>query len=267
MHLELVPLLQTERDLYAMPRGWDRFRAYLKTMVGDSDDVALLPLVAMNPMGKEHVAAAVDALIAFDAEGIAKAALGEVQQRLAQVPGAFKVGLVVADDAQGGWTNRYFSELTGCMQGKQLLKRGWIAVAFWTGDTPNENAIRPAVLQAVYRLAYMQGHGEPRTLGELMTQEGMVARFAGIKQPNIAPEELAYIRDVLAAYRDTTEQPTLFACWFGDAAAYEVGYPSLGLPPRAGFALAVAEAYLAAGTPEAALLAATVEPIHVKVTT
>jgi hypothetical protein len=32
MKLEFVPLLQVQRDLYRMPRGWERFREYLQTL-------------------------------------------------------------------------------------------------------------------------------------------------------------------------------------------------------------------------------------------
>jgi len=32
MTLEFLPLLQIQRDLYAMPRGMERFREYIKTM-------------------------------------------------------------------------------------------------------------------------------------------------------------------------------------------------------------------------------------------
>lgn len=51
MKLEFVPLLQVQRDLYRMPRGMERFRAYIQTMVDPETKDLQLPLVAMNPMG------------------------------------------------------------------------------------------------------------------------------------------------------------------------------------------------------------------------
>jgi hypothetical protein len=109
MELEQVPLLQIQRDLYTIPRGWERFHEYIRTMTGGTGDM-VLPLVAMNPMGKEHVGALLDELLALDAEGVAAGATAEAQQRLVRAPGQSKPGLVVCDDAQGGWTNRYFTE-------------------------------------------------------------------------------------------------------------------------------------------------------------
>jgi hypothetical protein len=56
MNIEVVSLLQIQR-VYSIPKGPERFRAYLKTMVNsDGTDVRLPPLVAMNPMGKESCA-------------------------------------------------------------------------------------------------------------------------------------------------------------------------------------------------------------------
>jgi hypothetical protein len=49
LRLEFVPLLQVQRDLYSLPRGWERFRAYLKTMVDPETKDLKLPLAAMNP--------------------------------------------------------------------------------------------------------------------------------------------------------------------------------------------------------------------------
>ena len=55
MELRHEPLLQIQRDLYALPRGRERFEAYIATMTdADTGDMAL-PLMSMNPMGKDHI--------------------------------------------------------------------------------------------------------------------------------------------------------------------------------------------------------------------
>ncbi len=126
MKLELIPMLQMQRDLYDMPRGWERFRRYLERMVGDSNDVELLPMVAMHPLGKEHVATTYDVLLDLHAEEVAGAALAEAEQRRAHVGGQFRVGLVVADDLGGGWTNHYTTAMNR-FYGQAALKRG----GFW----------------------------------------------------------------------------------------------------------------------------------------
>src|SRR5215510_1563536 len=115
MRLSFLPLLQIQRDLYSMPRGRERFNEYIKTMTDPETGDLALPLVAMNPMGKEHIPALIDQYIALDAEEIAKdaiAATTSTDQRRATASAVagnveYKVGLVVSDDLKGGWTNRY----------------------------------------------------------------------------------------------------------------------------------------------------------------
>ncbi len=135
MQLELVPLLNVERELYDTPRGGQRFRKYLQVMQGGTDDVDLLPLVALNPIGKEHVAAVLDALLALDAEAVAARAIADASRRLQRIPDVLKVGLVVADDAAGGWTQRELADARHRFEIDAALKRGW-ATALLAGDAP-----------------------------------------------------------------------------------------------------------------------------------
>ncbi len=110
MKIEYVPLIRGMRDLHAVPRGMERFREYIRafTTTGiDGPEVEFPSLVLMNPMGREHVAELLDALLALDADGIAARTAADAAAGLADAPGDYKLGLVVADDLKGGWTNRY----------------------------------------------------------------------------------------------------------------------------------------------------------------
>src|SRR5215831_13956242 len=108
MNIEYQPLLKIQRDLYRIPRGMERFREYLRTMIDPKTQDLKLPLVAMNPMGKEHVAEMLDRLLTLDADGVAAAVVAEALPQITRLPGEFKASLVLADDLKGGWTNRYF---------------------------------------------------------------------------------------------------------------------------------------------------------------
>ena len=46
----------------------ERFREYIKTMTDPETGDLALPLVAMNPMGKDHVPALIDEYLALGAE-------------------------------------------------------------------------------------------------------------------------------------------------------------------------------------------------------
>src|SRR5918993_5669143 len=108
MQVTFVPLLRVQRDLYALPRGMERFREYIKTMVDAETGDLALPLVAMNPMGKDHVPALIDEYLALGAEEIAEEAMRSVRRGGTLVPPdetSHKVALVVSDDLKGGWTN------------------------------------------------------------------------------------------------------------------------------------------------------------------
>jgi hypothetical protein len=227
-----------------MPRSMERFHAYLKEMKGDSaNDVAFAPLVMMNPMGKAHCLAAVERLIALNAEDAAAQAIAEAKPKVQDTPGAFQVSLVLADDRMGGWTNRMFSEYGIRVPSKdQLLKRPFITVPCWTSDTDTWtfDSLRRATLAQIARIAYIMRHDTPKMLRQIMAHEANALIFAGETAISMADEELAYAREVIAPHLDATDQPTVFACLFGDEAASEAGYPQLSLPKNAAIEVALA---------------------------
>src|SRR4051794_38834169 len=113
MKLDYVPLLRIQRELHDIPLGRERFQEYLRTIWSPDDaDGELIPMLLMNPMGKGHVAALLDDLIALDADGVAAHATQDAAKRLAEDPGECRVALVIADDLMGGGTNRYDYEFT-----------------------------------------------------------------------------------------------------------------------------------------------------------
>ena len=242
MKLTHIPLLQTQRELYDIPMGWDRFKRYVWTMTGGGDDIELLPLATMNPMGKPHVAEVLDRLIALGAEDVAADATADAARRLSAVDLDLKVGIVVADDALGGWTNRYLTEISARLDLAGALKRGWVSVLAWTGDEPSRDAIRDETLASIYRIVHFSQHGRATTLREVLAQEGAAAAFAGAGAPALDPDELAYTRDMLRPHLDSDAFPVVFAALYGDEPAVSVGYPPLGLSTRAGFALALHDA-------------------------
>jgi hypothetical protein len=254
MQLEYVPLLQIARALQGMPRNYDRFRAYLCTISPDGANLELPSLLAMNPMGKDHVTALLDALLALDADGIATRAVAEASAELADVPGDFKIGLVIADDLMGGWTNRYANEFTFRFPGDRIppgggemalprwLKHAWLHAILWSSEPASERAVREAILTAVYRMAYLRQHGSARTLRDKLAQEGAVMARAGCCGPVLDEEDIAYTREVLIPWLDADDMRTTIECLFGDAAGRTLGFTPRGLSPWAGLALALHDA-------------------------
>jgi hypothetical protein len=267
MNLNYVPLVRVMRELHGIPRGqppdfngMKRFRQYVRTIFprkenGEIDENAvLLPLLAMNPMGKDHVTTLLDAYVAMDADGIGARVAAEVAARFADVPGDFKIGLVVADDLMGAGTNRYDCEFAFRFGPRPLRSSGsapkpsrwfkhyWLQGVLWSSESPSERAVREGILTAAHRVAYMHRHGPARTLREMLAQEGQVMAAAGCAGPTLDAEDIAYTRDVLIPYLDADDMRTCIECLFGDAAARTLGFTPRGLSPWAGLALALDDA-------------------------
>src|SRR5262245_40002078 len=229
MYLDYVPLLRVMREIQSIPRGqppdfngMKRFRHFVRRIFPrekngkiDENAVYLLPLLAINPMAKDHVTALLDAYLAMDADGIGARVAAEVATRLANVPGDFKVGLIVADDLMGAGTNRYENEFafrfgavrlpSGGVKRSPGLKDVWLQGVLWSSESPSERAVREAILTAAHRVAYMHQHGPARTLREMLAQEGQVMAAAGCRGPTLDAEDMDYTREVLIPYLDADD--------------------------------------------------------------
>ena len=243
MKCAFVPLLRRQRELYRLPRGGERFDAYLRLLNPDRPADLVAPLLIINPMAREPVAAVLDALLALDAEQAAARAVAEAARELKDAPGGeYRVSLVVADDAGGSWTNRYAWEYSNRFERPPTAHGNWRTGVLWSGEPPTAQAAREAVLTAIHREAYFQRHGSASTLGERMSQEGAVLRAANCTEPTLDAEELAYTRETIRPHLEATDLPTATVHLFGDPAARSLGYRPPGLSHRAGLALALHDA-------------------------
>lgn len=238
MDLQFLPLLSTQRELLEIPRGMERFKHYIGAMLGGTDDL-VLPIGSFNPMSKPHVTERLDELRALGAEDAAAAAVAQAEDRLRDQSGVLRVGLVLADDAMGGWTNRYLTDAAHRFQSGGELKRGFATVLLWTGEPASRDQIRTEVMSTIYRAAYRLHHSVSQDLRALLVQEGLATRFAGVTATLTDPA-LAPIWKHIRPYLEETHYPTVIACLYGDEAATTVGYPPLGFPAYAGFAIAPA---------------------------
>ncbi len=231
----VVPALRAQRDLLDVPRGMERFDAYVKTMIGPQNSIEL-PLFLFNPMAREHVADVLDDLLAFDAEAVAAEAVREANERL-DAPIDINVIAIVIDDARGGWTNRYITDFEVRFTGFSGAP-AWAQAVVWSSEGSDPETFRGTVLRTVARSAHIAEHGMPATLGQMLIQEGAAARFAGWGERGLSDSDADYTREVIEPYLGETGRPVQMACLYGDDAAREVGYEPLGLSPWAGIAIA-----------------------------
>lgn len=252
MPLTYIATLPTLHQLYSMPRDMTRFNWYIETMTstnaaGKTDIV--MPIGAVNPMGREHCLEAVDRLMAMDADGVAAHTAHEVEQILGRNFDGAKVFINLLDDVRGGWTQRHFSEAGYRYSSEDVMRanreRRFVLVAMWASEVErfSPERVRQQTRDAVYRYAHMQQHGRPLTLREMMVLDHLAARFANITKPTLDADDLAYTHQVLAPYLDASDTPTVMAALFGDTVAETLGYPKLGLSDRAGIALAISDQF------------------------
>ncbi|TSA78953.1 hypothetical protein FNU79_18540 [Deinococcus detaillensis] len=245
MRFELISTLEKLREVYQVPRGPARFQAYVSAAVGDAqqaEDVALSPLVSANPMASENVLAWLETWLSLGAETLAREVLEESNTRFEAVPFArpVKVGLAVLDDLGGGWTNRAINDAARFQVGRVLAKTGWVNVNLWTSQAPSPAELRLCVLEAAHRAAYTVQHGDPVTLAAMLAQEGLIAASSG-RRLTLDADDLAYSRSIIAPHLESTHQPTVLACFYGDDVAREWGYPPLGLSQNAGYEVGLAD--------------------------
>src|SRR5258708_7873708 len=211
MKISYLPVLPTLRDLYSQPRTMRRFRAYIETLTGGTDDV-VVPIGQANPMAKEHALEAIDRLLALGADAIGARAADEAQRRLAEVPleVEIKATIVLTDDVGGGWTNRYTTEAMVRFPTRSVRKRPFASALVWTSETPDAAQIRAEVLAAIYRVAYQLRRGVVSTLDQMIDQEGLAGVFAGVA-PTLDALALARVRTALTAIdRETAPYPEIF---------------------------------------------------------
>jgi hypothetical protein len=208
-------------------------------MTGPNETLAL-PLAVLNPMAKGHVAARLEQLLEGGAETLAAAAVAQANARLKPAP-PISLALVVADDVAGGWTDRYLTDAAHRFEPGEL-RYGFATVLLWASESYTATSLTEQVLAACHRTARLLEHGSPKTLRQMLVQEGEAAAFAGARSPGLDADELTYTRAVVTPHLDTTSFPVAFACLYGDAAARSVGYAPLGLSDGAGYALALDDA-------------------------
>jgi hypothetical protein len=179
--MQWLPLLQLQRDLLNAHPGTERFQQYLDTML-DAHRNLRLPLSAFNPMSKGHVADLLDELLAMHVECIGQTAMEEAGEKLANLAGSspVKVGLVVADDAKGGWTNRWLFEAKHQFESSYEQKRGIATVLLWSSEPSDMLRIRQKVMVAIHRHVWIENHGPAKTLGDMVRQEGMAGHFSDL---------------------------------------------------------------------------------------
>ncbi|MFK7805426.1 MAG: hypothetical protein AB8G95_27600 [Anaerolineae bacterium] len=234
--LKHIPLLRLQRDLYDLPRGPERFQAYIAVLKDSQTGDMSLPLGNMNPMGKDHIPKLLDAYLALSADEIAQTMIEQVATDNLFGNDEFQTALVIADDAHGQWTNRISTDFKNRYDCRPMFRRSWLVALLWTSETPSKESVEKTVLETIYRGVHIQRHGYPANLKQLIQQEGFAQAKSGA-QNKFDSDELEYTRELFEPLMQADDEPTLIAALFGDPAAKELGHQPLGLSKNAGLEL------------------------------
>lgn len=230
MSFEVLPILDQMLNFYKLPKGMDRFSAYMKILNGDTKADMQVPISFYNPMGKEHVSDKIQELIDLNAEEIAKEVIDEINRTLASenLP-TFKMAINLADDLKGGWTSKYTYDYDAKFKLNAFMERRFCVPVFWISEALSEKIIRDRITQACYRTVFQIKKGTPKTLEEHIDQEAFAFQTSRIN-PNDTP--LLNIDSVIFIYsenKNSIDYSLIFNFLYGDAASETHGFKTNGI--------------------------------------
>ncbi len=238
MTVTYVPLLQRIRPLYDLPREPDQRFPFYIAQVRAGETIGCPPLAAYNPMGKAHVGAYLDALIALDVDNLAQAWIDALPQHILARLGDMRLGIAVVDDVAGGWTERSAYEMNERFaQAQAKATAGWLTTFVYASEPVSLAQVEARVAATVARAAVIAEYGVAHTMSEMLTQEAHVYQYA---TPPFAidDDEYAYTDAVIGPYLEAIDYPTQVAVLLGDELARHNGFAPLGFAPYAGLAWA-----------------------------
>lgn len=222
-------------QVYALSRSGgpksERFAAYVARVEHE------FGLVGYNPMAGPPAAAAVEALMALDAESLMAAAARDVAAKCA-FRDAITLAIVVA--SPGMWTDRLATEVQLRTLGMRKPAHG--LVYLWTGDLHDERSIRRESAAEAVRVIWTSIHGSASTVRDVLAREGLAYALAGTPYGSSSGEDAAAVTDAVSVLADSTSISDITAVLYGDPACAAHGWPELGIAEHAGYQSAIARA-------------------------
>lgn len=237
MQFELLPCIEKMIEFYGQPKSAARFKTYLNMMLDQNGEDVVLPIMIFNPMAKAHVVDKLKELSQLKAEDLTITSLQGINNTLQQIDsiqdkGIFKVCLVVADDAKGGWTNRFTTDYQCRFTIKGLLNRNFCTPIFWSSESYTNELIENRIKGFVWRTVFQLLHQQPENLAEHVQQEAFVHENCYSTSKDF--KEIDSILNLFDQHRHSSDRNVLISFLYGDDAANELGYTPLGLPSFAG---------------------------------
>ena len=242
MQFQAIDILEGMLEFYQLPRDRQRFEEYLRRMVNQNNDQLLLPLPHFNPMGKEHVPEKLKELIELDAESILDTCCQELNESIQEVDffpdQTIYVGLSLADDLMGAWTNKYSTDYGNTFHPRGMLNHQFATPIFWTAEEYTSSIIKERIASMLCRYVYILKNSYAGNLKEHLQQEAFVNQQVSKDIPPIDRNEYDLILEFVRANLQSENQSQIITFFYGDQAAESLGMPFLGFEANTGFLLA-----------------------------
>jgi hypothetical protein len=241
MRITVIPTLAHMAAVYALPRDGGaaspRFRAYTEAAA------TTWALSAYNPMAGAHAAAAVQALLALDAERLVAEAAAKTAARVDAhtfvPPHDPPRRLAVVVLSAGLWTERLTTDSLHRTHGAGGWHRG--LVPCWSHEPVTEALVHAQAVRETARMLWEAVHGPARSVRGVLAREGVAEALAHITLAS-APEPPDAVddpvREAVAVLGESTALADVVAVLLGDTVAEAHGWRPLGIAADGGVQLA-----------------------------
>lgn len=235
------PTLAAMAEVYRLPKEGGpksaRFAQYAKAAA------EAWGFPAYNPMAGVHALAAVETLLAMDAERVTRQCAERVVS-VSAYEGTVDLAVIVA--SAGMWTDRVATEV----QYRTIAERraGHGLVYQWTREELTLPALEREACAETVRVLWTAMHGAARSMRSVLHREGLAYAMAAqcmtdpvaVEPPS--REESAAVEGALHVLGDSADPGEIAAVLFGDPGAEAMGWATLGIGDRAGYRWAIARA-------------------------
>jgi hypothetical protein len=238
----VVPTLVRMAEIYRLPReggnASPRFREYVTHVEHEWG------FVAYNPMAGEAAADAVHALIALEAEELARDAAEAVA---AAADYRTPITLAVIVRSTGMWTDRVATTVQD-RTAPAPQRDGHGLVQFWSREPITAAQVRVESAAECARLLWHAERGTATTVQALIAREGTAyATAARITRESLpygaaSPEDRTSVDSAFELLGESREPSDAASILFGDAGATAMGWTPLGIPDDGGYRVAIERA-------------------------
>ncbi len=230
MRFELLPIIDTMLNLYAQPRTPARFQTYLKLLQGETKGDLVLPIGNFNPMAKAHLTEKLLELKNLRAEELLESTIAEINENLPKTKNGlvYKLALNVADDAQGGWTNKFTTDYDSKFKFNALFARQFCVPILFSSETISENLVISRTKEYCFRTVYWSQNSKPKTLKDYVEQEIFVTKNLKTKE-NLSQNVYQNLDTFYKKHQDSEHYEIIFNFFYGDAACESLNFPKFGV--------------------------------------